>query len=566
MRHRSVVSRARILAIIACPVLLLLLLVGPAAAAGPFGTINVDSDATLDLHSGAVTVSGTVDCTAAGSIELAAFASQEIGQATVFGSAFGSAVCTGAGATAEWQLAIFGDFSRFNPGAIDVFLDAQHCATEGCTPDPIETQVDARPLGKAPPPPTPPTNDELAGAIALTLDGPAFTQDTSAATSGVTDPICPEIQPWASHTVWFTISAGTDTGIELNTLGSNFDTTLQVLDGDTVIACNDDIEPGIVRQSDLVFAASAGTTYTVVAGSWEDSPGGSLVLNATSVAIPPPPPPPPAAPANDSPTGAFVLTLGVPSVLDTAGATAGPEDPAEGVCDFPVNGATVWYSLPISAADVGWIQVDTLPSDYDTTLYVFDAAGNLLACNDQAQNTNQSLLVFLADAGTYTVLVGSWAGQPGGNLVLTANPTIAPLMVEVTIEASAPSTRRRALRPSPGRSPAPWKRLARSVCPSSRRGAASSQTAATSWRSHRAVRPRRHGAWRYRAEPPNSRPERPSLTWMPSSHPRQARAPRSSTRRSSFGPRAAYADTGRSRQRARTDWSGLFAYGGGTLS
>ena len=117
----------------------------------------------------------------------------------------------------------------------------------------------------------------------LTLDGSAFTQDTSAATSGADDPACPEIQPYSSHTVWFTIAAGTDTGIALSTVGSNFDTTVAVLDETgTPIACNDDVVPAVIRHSELVFAATAGTTYTIVAGSWEETAGGSLVLTATS--------------------------------------------------------------------------------------------------------------------------------------------------------------------------------------------------------------------------------------------------------------------------------------------
>ena len=418
------------------PTLLLLLLVAPVAAAGPVGTINVDSDATIDLHSGAVTVSGSVDCTSAGSIELNAFASQQIGQAVVEGFGFGSAVCPAAGTNVAWEMVVFGDFVRFNPGGIDLFIDERHCLPEECVNDQFEAEVTARPLGKAPPPPPTPSNDEPGGSIALTLDGAAFTQDTSAATSGADDPACPEIQPFASHTVWFTIAAGTDTGIALTTVGSNFDTTLAVLDETgTPIACNDDVEPGVIRYSELVFAATAGTTYTIVAGSWEETAGGSLVLAATSVAVPPPPPPPPTVPVNDSPSGALPLVMGTPATLDTRGATTGPEDPADGVCDLPLNGATVWYTLAVSAADAGWVQVDTLTSDYDTVIYVFDSTGALLACNDQAPMSNQSLLVFLAESETYSVLVGSWNQGPGGSLVLSATPTVVPLTVEVTFDS-----------------------------------------------------------------------------------------------------------------------------------
>jgi hypothetical protein len=440
MRSVSVGLCARILALVASPTLLLLLLVAPVAASGPFGTINVDSQATLDLHSGDLTVSGSVDCAAAGSIELNIGASQQIGQANVTGFGFGSVVCAGADTTVTWQATILPDFSKFNPGTIDLFIDGEHClpAPDGCVPDPIDVQVNARPLGKVPPPPAPPSNDEATGAIALTLDGGAYAEDTSAATSGAADPVCPEIQPFAGHTVWFTITAGTDTeAIELSTAGSNFDTTLAVLDGTgAVIACNDDVEAGTLRTSDLIFAPTPEATYTVVAGSWETTSGGTLILDATSTVVPPPPPPPPPAPVNDDPTGALPLVLGTPSdPLDTTGATVGPEDPADGVCDLPLNATTVWYTLEIAPADVGWVQVDTLASDYDTTLYVYDAAGTLLACNDQAHLSNQSLLVFFADPGTYTVLVGSWNSGPGGTLILSATPTVPPLTVGVTIDS-----------------------------------------------------------------------------------------------------------------------------------
>ena len=433
---RSVPSAAwrRVTALIASTALVLLL-AAPVAAAGPFGTVTVNPEAGLDMQADTLLVSGSVECTAAGSIELPTFATQEIGQALVTGSAFGSIVCPEAGTTQTWEVTVFPDSGRFNPGRIDIFIEAQHCDASSCTADPIEATVWARPLGKVTPPPAP-ANDEPGGALGLELDGTPFMQDTSAATNGATDPVCPEIQPFASHTVWFTISSATDTGIELSTVGSNFDTTLTVLDqSGTPIACNDDIEPGVNRQSNLVFAATAGTTYTIVAGSWEATNGGSLVLTAISVAVPPPPPPPPPVPVNDVPLGALPLVIGTPASQNTVGATVGPEDPAGGVCDLPSNGATVWYTLAIAPADVGWVQVDTFGSDYDTTLYVFDSAGGLLACNDQAGGiSNQSLLVFLAEAGTYSVLVGSWNSLPGGSLVLTASPTIAPLAVDVTID------------------------------------------------------------------------------------------------------------------------------------
>ena len=174
MRSASVGRCARILALVASTTMLLLLLAAPVAALEKFATVSVDPEATVDLQTDVLIVTGSVECTGAGSIELPTFASQQIGQSVVTGFGFGSVICTGDGATRTWQTTIVPEFGPFNPGRIDLFIDGQQCVAEGCEPDPIEIQVIAHPLGNVTPP-APPANDEAAGTIALTLDGGAFT-------------------------------------------------------------------------------------------------------------------------------------------------------------------------------------------------------------------------------------------------------------------------------------------------------------------------------------------------------------------------------------------------------
>jgi hypothetical protein len=140
-------------------------------------------------------------------------------------------------------------------------------------------------------PPPPPDNDERADAVELEVDGPSLEADTGGATVNFdTDPQeCPVSGfPPSEHTVWYSISPDSDGWIEVNTLGSDFDTTLYVLDGDEVVACNDD---AVDVSSSVAFEGVAGSTYDVMVGTFNGSPGGHLVISALTTDEPPPPPP-----------------------------------------------------------------------------------------------------------------------------------------------------------------------------------------------------------------------------------------------------------------------------------
>ena len=322
----------------------------------------------------------------------------------------------------------------FNPGSADLLVHVAECSPGGCLESTIEASVDAKPINNRPPPPPPPApgNDEREGASAVGLGAPVTNFDTSFATSNETDASCPIVQPFVGHTVWYSFTAAEHMGVQLSTAGSLFDTTLHVLASDgTVIACNDDVVPGEVRSSLLVFEALAGQTYLIQVGSWELSPGGFLNLRLTATDFPDAPTPPPANDHKSAPTALpFGTTL---PALDTSAATStASEDPADGDCGMPLHGATVWYTL--ATPDDGWVTVNTLGSDYDTTLFVYSGT-EIIACNDQARGGNQSELFFETTAGaTYLVMVGSWNSAPGGSLVIHAGSSEAPFMVDLTID------------------------------------------------------------------------------------------------------------------------------------
>jgi hypothetical protein len=130
----------------------------------------------------------------------------------------------------------------------------------------------------------PPVNDDFSAPIVIGEVPFANTQTTTKATTAVDDPFCAA----SSHTVWYAFTPSSDMRVEINTFGSDYDTTLAVYTGTrgalTQTACNDN--SGRVSQSRVRFDAVAGVTYWIMAGSYYYSSGGHLVLNL----LPAPPP------------------------------------------------------------------------------------------------------------------------------------------------------------------------------------------------------------------------------------------------------------------------------------
>jgi hypothetical protein len=143
---------------------------------------------------------------------------------------------------------------------------------------------------------TPPVNDNIANAIAITSIGFTSTVDNSAATTEPTDPMpqcvltapIPGTNP-RTKTVWWSLTSPTDQSIILSTIGSVYDTSLSVWTGTpgslTNVACNDDISTGQYTQSLLSFTALSGTKYYIMVAPFgppetgSDLLGGKTVLN-----------------------------------------------------------------------------------------------------------------------------------------------------------------------------------------------------------------------------------------------------------------------------------------------
>jgi hypothetical protein len=140
-----------------------------------------------------------------------------------------------------------------------------------------------------------------------------------------------------------------------------------------------------------------------------------LVGAAPAWAVPPP---------NDDFDSATLVTEPLPFTdsVSTADATTASDDP---FCEG--NGHTVWYRYTPSAD--GFVNANTLGSDYDTTLSVYSGARGALdqiACNDDFGGLESSVTWEAVAGTTYHLMAGSFFDSPGGNLSLTVQESEPP--------------------------------------------------------------------------------------------------------------------------------------------
>jgi len=142
-----------------------------------------------------------------------------------------------------------------------------------------------------------PANDNFAGAINITSTTFTDTRDSSGATVQSSDPnlatfsTCVPAGSGQSNTIWYKVLPTGSGTANIDTIGSSYDSVLSVWSGISqtalaAVACNDDINPGIVIQSQLTnVTLTAGTTYYILVSSFgglDPNPlafGGKSVLN-----------------------------------------------------------------------------------------------------------------------------------------------------------------------------------------------------------------------------------------------------------------------------------------------
>ena len=130
-------------------------------------------------------------------------------------------------------------------------------------------------------PDSPPPNDAFAAAVELVLDSTgavSVSGTTVQATSEAGEPVLDPDYP-SGRSSWWSWTATASGLLHVTTLGSRFDTVLGAFTGDavdalTLIAVNDDVDPGVIRTSTLTFRVTEGTPYRFMVDGWDGYEGG----------------------------------------------------------------------------------------------------------------------------------------------------------------------------------------------------------------------------------------------------------------------------------------------------
>lgn len=288
----------------------------------------------------------------------------------------------------------------------------------------------------------PPPNDNFAAAI--NIAGTAFSdaQNTVGATTEAGDPTPPSscfpfgTQGLANNgrakSIWYRFTAASAATLAADTSGSAYDTILSVWTGApgsfTSVACNDDVDPGNIRHSQLSFPGTAGTTYFFMITAFEGD-GGATSFHF-SLVVPPP---------NDNVASARVVSA-VPftDMVNTAAATTESTDPAPTCASGAANSGrakSVWYRF--TAAASGTTTADTFTASYDTILAAFTGAPGTfseVACNDDTGGLQSQVQFNVAAGTTYHLMAADFEGV-GGALVVHLSSTAAPA-ADYSVEVS----------------------------------------------------------------------------------------------------------------------------------
>jgi hypothetical protein len=128
----------------------------------------------------------------------------------------------------------------------------------------------------------PPSNSAIDRAVRISHFPFTATTSTALAPAATNNAFC----AGNSHVVWYVFTARTNTALDADTLGSDYDTTLSAWTGPpsqlTQLACNDDGN-ALGQRSEIQFDVKAGQTVYLMVSSFLDSPGGNLHLSVASL-------------------------------------------------------------------------------------------------------------------------------------------------------------------------------------------------------------------------------------------------------------------------------------------
>jgi hypothetical protein len=262
----------------------------------------------------------------------------------------------------------------------------------------------------APPPP----NDNFANAISITTLSFNDVQDSSGATTEAADPVPPCVHQYTSaqgnsgghpnglyNTTWYKFTPIFSANLNVDTTGSSYDTVLSLWTGTgtteatltaTNVACNDDINPGIIIQSQLSnVPLTAGTTYYILVSSFGPPDPNPIALGGRSQ-------------LNFSYNGGLYPT---PTISSLSPASANSGDPT---FTLTVNGSGFLNGAFIVLWDPTF-QATTLATTFVSSAQVTAVVpasaiifpGNYQILANNLQPSNYSSVPFIVNVGTYPV-------------------------------------------------------------------------------------------------------------------------------------------------------------------
>ena len=242
-------------------------------------------------------------------------------------------------------------------------------------------------------------NDNFANGILLG----GLPVSTTGSNIGATEEPQEPAQSGPINSVWWSWTAPTTETVNINTIGSNFDTYLSVFTGSalpnlTLISANDDA--GGTVASLVSLNAIAGTTYQIAVDGYSTATG-QIALN---IVVPPPP--------NDNFANRITLTGDTATTTGSnRGATGEAGEPSQSGI---INSAWWEWTAPTS----GLYNIDTRGSNFDTYLSVFTGSTlgtlTLIGANDDSDGTLASRVSMNAIAGTtYRIAVDGFSTATG---------------------------------------------------------------------------------------------------------------------------------------------------------
>jgi len=228
---------------------------------------------------------------------------------------------------------------------------------------------------------------------------------------------------------WLGYTPTCDGILELNTVGSNFDTKVAIYANpdnsscpsgpNSAIACNDDISQ-FDLQSRTSVPCTAGQRYILRIGSYDTNVRQAGIVNIIFT------------PANNACASALAVSDGATAICTTGATTDGPDEPnACNFAQFTQVGADIWYSY--TASCLGTVTVDLCDADYDSKVAVYSGTacptgpGTALTCNDDACGGTglSSIVSFPAQAGeAFMIRVGGYgSGTDQATMVISCAPT-----------------------------------------------------------------------------------------------------------------------------------------------